>query len=200
MAEPSYHPLSPLKYPLDGTVSPSPEQPFKEDSDLPHPADTVGATDPPGSRSSMYLAPLRSHPFRKGPLASRRPLWRALKTPLKMALLPLFAIAYLAFCYTVHGKAVPVKTYGLYAVTPQHLSKWPILSVSRFTLKTCPVLSCSDNQRWYNVYQYHHHIDRALPDLRYCFHSKSRCPCVGERSCLYGRSVERRIFPRPSIP
>ncbi|KAF8554664.1 hypothetical protein OG21DRAFT_1037201 [Imleria badia] len=132
MAQPSYYPLRPLNYPLQGTTSPSPEQSFKEDSDAPHPADKVGAADPPGSRSSMFLAPLRPRPFPKGPSAGWPHLWRTVKTPLKMALLPLAAIAYLAFCYTVHGKAVPVNLYGLYAVTPQHLAtiKGGITSIS----------------------------------------------------------------------
>ena len=47
-----------------------------------------------------------------------------------MALLPLAAIGYLAFCYTVHGKVVPVETYGLYTVTPQHLGGWRVFSFS----------------------------------------------------------------------
>ncbi|KAH0839482.1 hypothetical protein J3R83DRAFT_294 [Lanmaoa asiatica] len=130
MAKPSYYPLSPLKPPLGGAASPSPEQSLKDDSDLPHLADTVGVDDPSGSRSSMFLAP--SQLFRKGSSAHCLPLWHGIKTPLEMALLPLAAIGYLAFCYTVHGKVVPVNTYGLYAVTPQHLAtiKGGITSIS----------------------------------------------------------------------
>ncbi|KAG6375190.1 hypothetical protein JVT61DRAFT_3399 [Boletus reticuloceps] len=116
-----------MKDPLEGTTSPS-----KADSDPPHPADTVGAADSPGSRSNMFFAPLRAQPFQKRPSVGRPPLWRTTKPPLQMALFPLAAICYLAFCYTVHGKVVPVKTYGLYAVTPQHLAtiKGGITSIS----------------------------------------------------------------------
>lgn len=110
MAEPSYYPLSPIKSALDGAASTT--GPFKDDSDA------VAADDPPVSLSSKFRAPLR--PRISSPI--RPPSWRMIKTPLELALLPLMAIAYLAFCYTVHGKAVPVNTYGLYAVTPEHFS------------------------------------------------------------------------------
>ncbi|KAF8436819.1 hypothetical protein L210DRAFT_3547694 [Boletus edulis BED1] len=123
MAKPPYYSLSPMKDPLEGT------SPSKADSDPPHPADTVGVTDSPGSRSNMFFAP-RAQPFRKRPSVGR--LWRTTRPPLQMALFPLAAICYLAFCYTVHGKVVPVKTYGLYAMTPQHLAtiKGGITSIS----------------------------------------------------------------------
>lgn len=132
MVEPSYYPLS-----LEGTTSPSPEQPFEEDPDSHHLADIVEAKgSPTGSRFIPFLSPLRPPLFRKGQSAGRPPLWRSIRTPLKMALLPLVAIGYLAFCYTVHGKVIPVNTYGLYAVTPQHLGRCHISSVSCFILKT----------------------------------------------------------------
>jgi len=165
MAEPSYFPLSPLEYPLEGTTaSPSPEQSFRDDSDSPHPADTAVA-DPPGSHSSVFLAPLRPQLFQKCPPTGRSPLWRVVRAPLKISLFPLVAIGYLAFCYTVHDKVVPVNTYGLYAVTPQHLSRCRISSVSCFTRETFYSESYSYYQRWYHFYQYHHHIDSAVPGL-----------------------------------
>ncbi|KAN0097968.1 hypothetical protein V8E55_002414 [Tylopilus felleus] len=133
MAEPSYYPLSPVrKYPLEGTTSPSLDHPLREDAYPVHSDDKPQASDPPGSRSSVFLAPLRCQQSRRGPSVGPPHLWRTIETPLKMALLPLAAIGYLAFCYTVHGKPVPVNTYGFYAVTTQHLAtiKGGITSIS----------------------------------------------------------------------
>ena len=137
MAEPYYYPVS-----LEGTTSPSPERPFEEDSDPHHLSDIVEAKVPLGPRFATSLTRWRPQLFRKGPSAGRQPLWRSIKTPLKMALLPLAAIGYLAFCYTVHGKVIPVNTYGLYAVTPDHLGRCLMSSVSCFILKTflCRIL------------------------------------------------------------
>ena len=168
MAEPSYYPLSPLKSPLEGAASPSLE-PLKNDSDLPDLSDAVAAEDPPVSLSSKFRSPLRPRLFRKGSSVIRPPLWRTVKTPLEMALLPLAAIGYLAFCYTVHGKAVPVNTYGLYAVTPQHFGRWFIPLVSYLICKTVHTESYSCYQRWCHFHQYHHHLDSALSDLQYYF-------------------------------
>ncbi|KAF8436820.1 hypothetical protein L210DRAFT_3505600 [Boletus edulis BED1] len=107
--------LIPLKHPSAA------ERAFEEDLDPSHLADTVGAAGPFGSRPGH--APLRAQPFQKRPLAARRlPVWDTVRPPLEMALFPLAAIGYLAFCYTVHGKVIPVNTYGLYAVTPEHLA------------------------------------------------------------------------------
>ncbi|KIJ59438.1 hypothetical protein HYDPIDRAFT_118539 [Hydnomerulius pinastri MD-312] len=66
-------------------------------------------------------------------MSSTRPsTWNIAGSLLKTLLLPLTAIGYLAFCYTVHGRVVPVNTYGLYAVTQAHLSaiKSGITSIS----------------------------------------------------------------------
>jgi hypothetical protein len=119
MTEPSYFPLSDLKSPQSAGSS-SLKSPFTYDPDLPHADEAAGLEEPPQeSRSSMYLAPLRPQLFRRSP--GRPSLWRVVRSPLKMALLPLAALGYLAFCYSVHGKVVPVNTHGLYSVTPQHL-------------------------------------------------------------------------------
>lgn len=166
MAEPSYYPLSPLKSPFQGATLYSPEQSSKDDlADLPHLVGSGGVKDPPGSCSSTSLSPLRPQLFRKGTSAGRPYSWRTIQTPLEMALLPLVAIGYLAFCYTVHGKAIPVNTYGLYAVTPQHFGGCYISSVSRSISKISYTGCHSYYQRWYHFYQYHHRLDRALPNL-----------------------------------
>ncbi|KAF9233536.1 hypothetical protein BU15DRAFT_66531 [Melanogaster broomeanus] len=92
-----------------------------------------GSEEPPESGSSMYLPPLRPQLYQQGPTPNaRQSLWRVTRTPLRMALLPLAAIGYLAFCYAVHGKVVPVNTYGVYSVTTQHLAtiKGAITSIS----------------------------------------------------------------------
>ncbi|KAG6375189.1 hypothetical protein JVT61DRAFT_3398 [Boletus reticuloceps] len=113
------------------------ERAFEEDLDPPHLADTVGAAGPFGSRTGH--APLRAQPFQKRPLAARRlPVWDTVRPPLEMALFPLAAIGYLAFCYTVHGKVIPVNTYGLYAVTPQHLGMCRISQSGASFLKPFP--------------------------------------------------------------
>ncbi|KAF9236446.1 hypothetical protein BU15DRAFT_77027 [Melanogaster broomeanus] len=135
MPEPSYFPLDVLESPAPKSpASSSPKQPLICD---PYPTllvDTSTASeDPPESGSSMYLAPLRPQLYQRGPSAKdRQSIWRVIRTPLQMALFPLAAIGYLAFCYTVHRKVVPVITYGIFSVTPQYLAiiKGAITSIS----------------------------------------------------------------------
>lgn len=174
MAEPSYIPLSPLKPSSEGAISP-PLKHFKDDPDL---SNTM-ATGDPVSFSSRLRAPRL---FQKGTLPSRPPLWHVIKTPLEMALLPLVAIGYLAFCYTVHGKAVPVNTYGLYAVTPQHFSRSFIPSVLYFMYTTVYAESYSRYQRWCHFHQYHHHLGSTLSDLQHYFRLE------GKYDMIYGQS------------
>lgn len=134
MTESSYYPLSPLKSPLENTSSPSME-PLKRDSDLTDPPNAVVAKDPPVSLYSKFRTPLHPRLFRKSTSVICPPLWRVVKTPVQMALSPFAAISYLVFCYTVHGRTVPVNTYGLYDVTPQHFGRRFILSVPCFVRK-----------------------------------------------------------------
>ncbi|KAF9233534.1 hypothetical protein BU15DRAFT_66529 [Melanogaster broomeanus] len=124
MPEPSYFPLNVLESPATKTPgSSASKQPSIYDSLPPLLVDTTGSEEPPDSGSSMYLVPLRPQLYQRGPTAKdRQSLWRVIRTPLQMALLPLAAIGYLAFCYTVHRKVVPVITYGNFAVTSQYLA------------------------------------------------------------------------------
>ncbi|KAG9316978.1 hypothetical protein JVU11DRAFT_1158 [Chiua virens] len=131
MTEPSYYPLSPLKSRLEDASSPYTGQPSEEGADPLRPrCDSVGNL--PGSHSSMFHVPLRPQRSQKRLLTHRLPPWRTMQTAVGMALLPLFAIGYLAFCYTVHDRPVPVNTYGLYSVEPEHLAtiKGGITSIS----------------------------------------------------------------------
>ncbi|KAF8120696.1 hypothetical protein EV363DRAFT_1472187 [Boletus edulis] len=81
------------------------EQSFEEDLDLSHLADKVGAAGPFETFIDCSTVACVAH----GQATARD------------GTLPLAAVGYLAFCHTVHGKVIPVNTYGLYAVTPQHL-------------------------------------------------------------------------------
>ncbi|KAF9233530.1 hypothetical protein BU15DRAFT_80023 [Melanogaster broomeanus] len=130
----SYFPLNVLE--STSPMSPgssSSKHPWNHDSYQPFLDDTPGSAEPPKSASSLYLPPLRPQLFQRGPTAKpRQHLWRKTRTPLRMVLLPLAAIGYLAFCYTVHRKVVPVNTYGIYSLVPEHLAtiKGAITSIS----------------------------------------------------------------------
>ncbi|KAF8834837.1 hypothetical protein BDN67DRAFT_975740 [Paxillus ammoniavirescens] len=162
MTEPSYFPLSDLKSP-QSVGSSSLKSPFTYDPDPPHLDDDAGFEEPPQqSHSSMYLAPLRPQLFRPRP--GRPSLWRIVRSPLKMALLPLAALGYLAFCYSVHGKVVPVNTHGPYSVTPQHLStiKGAITSISIIVVSIAlypvyDVLSNLKSEEFFRVLSSHSH-------------------------------------------
>ncbi|KAF9230696.1 hypothetical protein BU15DRAFT_83312 [Melanogaster broomeanus] len=113
----------------------------------------------------MYLAPLRPQLYQRGPTANpRQSLWRMTRTPLQLALLPLAAIGYLAFCYTVHGKVVPVNTYGIYSVTPQHLAtiKGAITSISIIIISIAlypiyDILNSLKSEEFFHVLSSHSH-------------------------------------------
>ena len=153
MAEPSYYPLNLMEYPLEDTTSPSPEQPFKEDSNPQHLADTVEVKDP-GLRSTgnTFLAPLCPQLFREGPSASRSPLWRLIKTLLKMVLTTRrhWLSCVLLYC-SWQGRASQ--------------SIWPLrcyAAASRYVLHLVGLMQHSRNilntefhsyyQRWYHFY------------------------------------------------
>ncbi|KAF9236441.1 hypothetical protein BU15DRAFT_77022 [Melanogaster broomeanus] len=166
MPEPSYFPLNVLESPAPkSTGSLSSKWPSIGDSYPPFLADTTGSEEPPDWGSSMYLAPLRPQLYQRGPTANpRQSLWRMTRTPLQLALLPLAAIGYLAFCYTVHGKVVPVNTYGIYSVTPQHLAtiKGAITSISIIIISIAlypiyDILNSLKSEEFFHVLSSHSH-------------------------------------------
>ncbi|KAH7930354.1 hypothetical protein BV22DRAFT_74847 [Leucogyrophana mollusca] len=70
----------------------------------------------------------RRRPTSRDTLTLLGGVWQIIKT----LILPFVAIGYLTFCYIVHQRVVPLKTYGLFKVTPDHLAaiKGGITSVS----------------------------------------------------------------------
>ncbi|KAF9236450.1 hypothetical protein BU15DRAFT_77031 [Melanogaster broomeanus] len=166
MPEPSYFLLNVLESPAPkGPGSSSPKQPFICDPYATLLADTAASEDPPVSGSSVYLVPLRPQLYQRGPTVnSRQYLWRVIRTPLRMALFPLAAIGYLAFCYTVHHKAVLVNTYGIYSVTPQHLAtiKGAITSISIIIISIAlypiyDILNSLKSEEFFHVLSSHSH-------------------------------------------
>ncbi|KAF9236448.1 hypothetical protein BU15DRAFT_77029 [Melanogaster broomeanus] len=166
MPEPSYSPLNVLESTDPKSPGPSSsKQPFIGDSYLPFLADNAGSEEPPESGSSMYLVPLRPQLYQRGPTANpRQHLWRVIRPPLQMALLPLAAIGYLAFCYTVHGKVVPVNTFGIYSVAPQHLAtiKGVITSISIIIISIAlypiyDILNSLKSEEFFRVLSSHSH-------------------------------------------
>ncbi|KAF9233532.1 hypothetical protein BU15DRAFT_80027 [Melanogaster broomeanus] len=81
-----------------------------------------------------------------------------------MALFPLAAIVYLAFCYTVHRKVVPVNTYGIYSVPTQHLAtiKGAITSISIIIISIAlypiyDILNSLKSEEFFRVLSSHGH-------------------------------------------
>ncbi|KAF9236444.1 hypothetical protein BU15DRAFT_77025 [Melanogaster broomeanus] len=166
MPQPSYFPLDVLESPAARSPgSFSSKQPSVYDSYPPLLADTTGSEGPLESGSSMYLPPLRPQLYQRGPTPTAcQSLWRVTRTPFRMALLPLAAIGYLAFCYTVHGKVVPVNTYGIYSVTTEHLAtiKGAITSISIVIISIAlypiyDVLNSLKSEEFFRVLSSHSH-------------------------------------------
>lgn len=69
---------------------------------------------------------------------------------LRSLLLPLVAVAYIVFCYTVHYKTVPVKSGGLFDNTPSNLGVLCITSFSRYFIDLTAFFSCDQVGCYFN--------------------------------------------------
>ncbi|KAH7884959.1 hypothetical protein F5I97DRAFT_1305040 [Phlebopus sp. FC_14] len=123
-----------LKSPQSGLTSASFEQVVYADASETFKGDDLYT---PGTRSSQFLSPLRPQLFKRSQKMQhprRRISWVSVKPVLKALTLPLIALGYLAFCYSVHERIIPVNTYGIYSVIPARLAaiKGAITSVSIF--------------------------------------------------------------------
>ncbi|KAH7902776.1 hypothetical protein BJ138DRAFT_1121112 [Hygrophoropsis aurantiaca] len=114
-ASPSYIPLAEYKAHSPGPPGTSPslqELPIYDDQE--NPADLEADLKP--NRFSRPLS-YRQDPDHPDTLIMLGGVWQVIKT----LVLPLVAIGYLSFCYTVHQRVVPLKSYGLFNVTQEHL-------------------------------------------------------------------------------
>ncbi|KIM79523.1 hypothetical protein PILCRDRAFT_10350 [Piloderma croceum F 1598] len=117
MSYPSYMPVEkrePHSVPSDLTAAPE-SQTSMSDAGIPY-AENSGIVDNPGSKyDAEYSEMPRRIPRGSSRLSSSLDLLKAL-------ILPTLAIAYLAFCYIVHYRVIPINMHGIINVSPQNIA------------------------------------------------------------------------------
>ncbi|KAG0695813.1 hypothetical protein DFH29DRAFT_252901 [Suillus ampliporus] len=90
-------------------------------------------------RPELSLVQLEHHCL----LTQNRLIWRRVKAIFKALILLFLSTGYLAFCYSVNRRAVPLKSLGTYSITPNHFetvkSAITTLNIALVTLALYPV-------------------------------------------------------------